>query len=162
MKVFHLRRIQQLPVTLEEAWAFFSSPRNLAAITPTHMKFKILHITGDDKMYEGQMISYKIGVLPFYQASWVTEITHVRSPHFFVDEQRHGPFALWHHEHRFEKINGGVEMTDEVTYALPLGPLGLLAHPLFVKRELNRIFEYRFQALEKLFPQPEVSIFKIS
>jgi ligand-binding SRPBCC domain-containing protein len=86
---------------------------------------------------------------------WMTEITHVQKPHFFVDEQRRGPYTLWHHEHHFKPIPGGVEMTDLVHYALPMGPLGRLAHSLFVKRQLEQIFEYRFIKTEALFGRIE-------
>lgn len=110
-------------------------------------------------MYPGQLIRYKIQVIPFVPMHWVTEITHVQEPHYFVDEQRFGPYALWHHQHRFKAVAGGVEMTDEVNYAIPLGILGRLAHLLFVGREVNAIFDYRFKILDDLFnhkPQPTI------
>lgn len=146
-----------MPITLAEAWEFFSNPRNLAIITPPHMGFRILYISGNGKMYPGQIIRYRIQAIPGINMHWVTEITHVKEPNYFVDEQRFGPYALWHHQHHFREVEGGVEMTDEVNYALPLGPLGTLAHLLFVKRELNRIFDYRYKKLETLFVQQNVS-----
>jgi ligand-binding SRPBCC domain-containing protein len=151
MKIYNLTREQLLPITLQEAWDFFSSPTNLAKITPAHMKFKILYISGGNKAYAGQIIRYKINVLPFLPMHWVTEITQVKEPLHFIDEQRFGPYALWHHQHHFKEVAGGVLMTDEVNYAIPLGLLGRLAHWLFVGKEVNTIFEHRFKALEDFF-----------
>jgi ligand-binding SRPBCC domain-containing protein len=151
MKIYTLKRTQILPISLTEAWSFFSSPKNLAKITPTHMGFKILYISGGDKAYAGQIIRYHINVLPIIRVNWVTEITHVSEEKYFIDEQRFGPYALWHHQHHFRQVENGVEMTDEVNYAIPLGILGRLAHWLFVGREVNRIFEYRYDVLEKFF-----------
>jgi penicillin-binding protein 2 len=82
---------------------------------------------------------------------WVTEITHVQEPQYFADEQRFGPYALWHHKHHFKSVAGGIEMTDEVDYAIPLGLLGRLAHWIFVGRAVNRIFDHRYTVLEKYF-----------
>ena len=151
MKIYNLTRGQLLPITIQEAWDFFSSPKNLAKITPSHMKFKILYISGGDKAYAGQIIRYKINVLPWLPMHWVTEITQVKEPSHFIDEQRFGPYALWHHQHHFKEVQGGVLMTDEVNYAIPLGFLGRLAHWLFVGKEVNAIFEHRFKALEDYF-----------
>jgi len=151
MKIYTLSKTQRLPISIQEAWAFFSNPRNLAVITPPHMKFDIQYMSGGNEMYEGQIIRYKIQVLPGITSGWVTEIKNVRAPFSFIDEQRFGPYALWHHQHRFKEIDGGIEMTDEVNYAIPLGLLGRFAHWLFVERELKRIFEYRIKKLEELF-----------
>ncbi len=153
MKTYHLKRTQILPISQREAWDFFSSPKNLGAITPPSMNFKILSMSGGDKMYAGQIITYKVSVLPSLRMKWVTEISHVQEPDYFTDEQRFGPFALWHHKHHFKSIQGGVEMTDELDYAIPLGVLGRFAHWLLVEREVNTIFEYRNKVLEKLFPK---------
>lgn len=151
MKIYNLTRTQVLPITISEAWDFFSSPKNLAVITPKEMNFVITSMSGGEKMYAGQIISYKVNVLPLVRMSWVTEITHVNEPEFFTDEQRFGPYALWHHKHHFKAVEGGVEMRDEVDYAVPLGILGRLAHAIFVKREVNRIFDHRFEVLEAYF-----------
>lgn len=151
MKIYSLKKTQILPIGIEEAWGFFSSPRNLSKITPDQMGFKILHISGGEKMYCGQIIRYMVNVLPLISVHWVTEITHVNEPQYFVDEQRFGPYALWHHQHHFKVVPEGVEMTDEVNYAIPLGPLGRLAHWFFVGREVNAIFNHRFKVLEKYF-----------
>ncbi len=153
MKIYRLTRIQILPLSLSAAWDFFSSPRNLGEITPKKMNFKITSMSGGDKMYAGQIISYKVNVLPLVRMRWVTEITHVQQPGYFADEQRFGPYALWHHKHHFKEVEGGVEMVDEVDYAIPLGLLGQLAHAIFVKREVNRIFDHRYQVLEEYFKE---------
>jgi ligand-binding SRPBCC domain-containing protein len=151
MKIYHLKRTQVLPISLAEAWDFFSTPRNLSRITPAEMGFHILYSSGGDKTYAGQIIRYKVSILPLVKLHWVTEITHVKEPFYFVDEQRFGPYALWHHQHIFREVPGGVEMTDELNYAIPLGLLGRFAHWVFVGREVNRIFDFRFQVLEKFF-----------
>lgn len=151
MKVYNFKRTQDLPISLDEAWTFFSSPYNLARITPPHMNFKIEYISGNGKMYAGQVIRYKVAVLPFWSTQWVTEITHMQEPNFFVDEQRFGPYRWWHHQHSFHETETGVRMTDEVSYAIPLGWLGRMAHAIFVRRQLNRIFDFRYRALENKF-----------
>ena len=151
MKIYTLERKQFLAMGMEEAWDFFSSPKNLGKITPEHMKFQITYISGAHRMYAGQVIRYIVNVLPGIPVNWMTEITHVQEPAFFVDEQRFGPYSLWHHQHHFEVRDGGIEMTDIVNYALPLGILGRFAHWLFVKKQLNTIFDYRYQVLDQLF-----------
>ena len=142
--------MQQLPIGLSEAWDFFSSPKNLAKITPDHMGFRITSEEAEE-MYAGQIISYKVAALPGIKVNWVTEITHVEDQQFFVDEQRFGPYSMWHHEHHFEEKDGGVFMTDKVSYKIPFGILGHIAHGLFVKSQLKSIFEYRQKALIELF-----------
>ena len=150
MKVFHLTRKQFLPIKVKEAWAFFSNPNNLALITPSKLAFEIISNSGE-KMYTGQRIHYKITIFPGVRVRWITEITCVNEPSVFIDEQRSGPYALWHHVHRFKNVSGGVEMVDELKYAIPLGWLGELAHFLFVKKKVNAIFDYRHATLEKRF-----------
>lgn len=151
MKIYHLKRVQFLPITVEEAWEFFSTPRNLSKITPGKMNFRILYISGGEKTYAGQIIRYKVNIFPGIAVHWVTEITQVKEPYHFIDEQRFGPYALWHHQHHFKQVAGGVEMTDEVNYAIPLGILGQLAHWIFVGREVNAIFDHRYKVLENYF-----------
>ena len=151
MKLYKLRTKQLLPITLQQAWEFFSSPKNLALITPAKLNFKILSISGNGSMHEGQIIRYRITVLPWVRMRWETEIIHVSEPRMFTDVQRKGPYAYWSHKHIFTEVEGGVEMTDELEYAIPLGPLGRLAHLLFVGREVKSIFDYRFQVLEHSF-----------
>ena len=108
-------------------------------------------MSGGERTYTGQIIQYKVSVLPGIKVDWVTEITHVKELHYFIDEQRFGPYAFWHHQHYFREVPGGIEMTDEVNYAIPLGLLGQLAHLIFVGREVNRIFDHRFLVLDKYF-----------
>ncbi len=151
MKIYHLKRTQVLPISLAEAWEFFSTPKNLSKITPAEMGFQILYISGGEKAYAGQIIRYKVSILPGIKVHWVTEITQVKEPLHFIDEQRFGPYALWHHQHHFKEVIGGVEMTDELNYAIPFGFLGRMVHWLFVGREVNRIFEYRYRVLEQYF-----------
>ena len=151
MKVYTIKRTQFLPMALSEAWDFFSTPKNLSKITPERLGFKILYTSGGAKAYAGQIIRYHISILPGIKVHWVTEITQVKEQLYFIDEQRFGPYALWHHQHHFKEVPGGVEMTDEVNYAIPFGPLGLLAHFIFVGREVNRIFDHRHTVLEEHF-----------
>jgi ligand-binding SRPBCC domain-containing protein len=161
MKVYTLIRKQVLPVSIERAWDFFSSPGNLRRITPAYMQFRILHISGSEKMYAGQIIRYKLFALPFLPITWTTEITHVQNHLYFVDEQRFGPYTMWHHQHKFRLVPEGVEMIDEVNYALPLGFIGRITHWLFVRRQLNVIFDYRYKVLEELMGK-ETSIMKLA
>jgi len=148
--IYTLEASQFLNIKPAEAWDFFSSPENLSAITPPHMGFVITSGV-PQKMFPGQIITYKVSPIAGLVTNWVTEITHVSDGEFFVDEQRFGPYRMWHHVHRFEARNDGVLMTDHVSYKLPLGILGKLTHALFVKRQLKHIFDYREQKLNELF-----------
>ena len=150
-KVYSLKTVQNIPVSMEKAWDFFSNPANLAAITPEHMKFKVISQHHGERMYPGQIIEYKVSPLPGFRVYWMTEITHVEENKFFVDEQRFGPYTLWHHQHHFKAIDGGVEMTDIVHYKIPFWLLGDIANTVFVKHQLEQIFQFRFAAVEKLF-----------
>jgi len=158
MKIYTLIRSQRLPISITEAWDFFSSPRNLRKITPQHMEFHILSISGGNEMYPGQLIRYRVHIFPLIPAKWVTEITHVSKPHYFVDEQRFGPYAFWHHQHHFKAVDGGVEMTDEVNYGLPMGILGKIANRLFVQRKVNAIFDHRSKTLVEFFSNARTEI----
>lgn len=148
--IYTLEVQQFVKISLDEAWTFFSSPGNLSKITPEHMGFQITS-GAPGKMYPGQIITYNVSPIPGIKTNWVTEITHVEEKCYFVDEQRFGPYRMWHHEHHFEEQNGGVLMTDRVSYKLPMGYLGRLAHLLFVKKQLKQIFEYRRVVLERIF-----------
>jgi ligand-binding SRPBCC domain-containing protein len=152
MKTYTLEQKQFLPLSLSKAWNFFSNPHNLKNITPPSMDFRVISDTGTET-YAGMIIQYTVKPMFGIPVSWVTEITHVREPHFFVDEQRFGPYTFWHHQHLFTEVPGGVEMTDIVSYALPFGPLGSLVRELIVKHQLNTIFGYRRTVLEKMFPK---------
>ncbi|MDX2048024.1 MAG: SRPBCC family protein [Chitinophagaceae bacterium] len=151
MSVYVIKRVQQLPITLDKAWDFFSSPHNLREITPAGMDFRILSDPGIEKIYAGQVITYKVKPVAGIPVFWMTEITHVKDKEYFIDEQRSGPYSLWRHSHFFKEIPGGVEMTDLVYYKIPLGILGRFAHWLFVKKQLSSIFDYRYKALEEKF-----------
>lgn len=146
-----LRRQQLVRTDLQTCWEFFSAPQNLAVITPDYMRFRVL-TQQPPAIYEGLMIAYKVSPVLGIPLNWITEIKTVRDQTFFVDEQRKGPYRLWHHEHHFEAVEGGVLMTDIVSYTLPLGVIGRLAHRLFVKRQLEGIFDYRFRVIETRFP----------
>lgn len=150
-KVYSLKTVQKLPISLDVAWDFFSNPANLAAITPERMGFKTISKHHGAVMYAGQVIEYNVTPVLGIPLYWMTEITHVEDKKYFVDEQRFGPYNLWHHQHHFSAINGGVEMTDIVHYKLPFWFLGDIANSLFVKKQLSDIFDYRFQKVEKLF-----------
>ena len=150
-KVYSLKVVQQIPVTLDAAWDFFSSPVNLNDITPDDMSFKIVSVHHGERMYAGQIIEYKLRPVLNIPIYWMTEITHVEDRKYFVDEQRFGPFGMWHHQHHFTAVEGGVEMTDIVHYKLPLWFLGDIANALFVKRKMKKVFDYRFSQIEKLF-----------
>lgn len=151
MATFSLKTVQLIPVDIDTAWEFFSNPANLQAITPNNLGFKILSKHHGDKMYPGQIIEYKVSPVLGIPMYWMTEITHVKDKQFFVDEQRFGPYQLWHHQHHFKIVEGGVEMTDIVHYRNPLGFLGNIANSLFVKAQLKQIFEFRFKVVEERF-----------
>lgn len=154
MKIYTLNKKQKLPITIDEAWAFLSSPKNLKTITPDYMSFNIL--SGADRpMFAGQFIQYIVTPILGIKTKWVTEITHVKKGEYFVDEQRYGPYALWHHKHFIKAIDGGVEMEDIIDYKVPLGVLGQLVHPFLVKPKLEEIFNYRTKKLEELFGKYE-------
>lgn len=152
MKVHRLEQRQFLPVSLDLAWSFFSTPTNLNEITPPDLGFRITS-PPEPTMYPGQIITYRIRIAPCIWVPWVTEIKHVEPMRAFVDEQRFGPYAFWFHRHHFEAKDHGVMMTDVVHYALPFGPLGSIAHACFVRRKLNWIFSYRKQLLADRFGQ---------
>lgn len=152
MTVYRLDTSQKLPISLEKAWEFLSSPYNLKTITPEHMGFKIINgVKPEDKMFEGQIIVYNINLLPGLRSEWVTEITHVKEGEYFIDEQRFGPYSLWHHRHKLTSIEGGVQMDDTIHYKIPFGILGRLAQSLLIKKQLKTIFDYRHSKLESLF-----------
>ena len=135
---------------MEEAWTFLSDPKNLKRITPDYMGFDIIS-GAERKMFPGQIIQYRLTPILGITFRWVTEITHVQKGDFFVDEQRFGPYTFWHHKHFIKKTADGVVMEDIVDYKLPLGPLGWLAHALFVRTKVKQIFDYREKALNEIF-----------
>jgi ligand-binding SRPBCC domain-containing protein len=146
----YLHREQKIPADIRVVWQYFCDPKNLNLITPPDMNFEII-AGGDRMMYEGQIIEYRVEFLRGVTSLWLTEITHVREGEYFVDEQRVGPYRFWYHEHRFEKISGGVKMTDHVTYSAPLGFLGDIVTVLWIQKKLNHIFDFRYQKISELF-----------
>ncbi|MBL29881.1 MAG: cell division inhibitor [Flavobacteriaceae bacterium] len=150
MKIYQKKSSQKIPISKKKAWDFFSDPSNLKIITPKYMGFKI--IDGDDKkIFPGQIIEYQVSPLLGIPVKWVTEITHVIDEKYFVDEQRFGPYALWHHKHFIKEINGGIVMDDIIHYKLPFGVIGQIAHPIIVKPKLDEIFNYRYKKLIEIF-----------
>lgn len=154
MKLFRLRASQRLPVSLDEAWAFFSNPANLARITPPSLGFEITAALPDE-IYAGMLITYRVRPIMNVPLDWLTEIKNVDKPRYFSDEQRLGPYRFWHHQHFFDEVPGGVRVRDLVHYALSFGPLSGLANALVVRRQLHTIFSYRRDVLRDLFgPSP--------
>lgn len=157
MAVHSFKQIQCIPVSLTLVWDFFSDPANLSLITPPDMDFRVISRYHGDRIYAGQLIEYTLRPLFRIPLYWMTEITHVRYPVvgdggcYFVDEQRRGPYRLWHHQHHFKEIAGGVEMTDIVHYQLPFSWIGEGAHALFVRRRVEAIFRYRTLRVEERF-----------
>ena len=142
---------QFLKADLEKVWSFVSSPRNLKLITPPYMGFNITSIDLPEKMYAGMIITYKVSPILSIPTTWVTEITHVSEKKFFIDEQRVGPYTMWHHQHFFKEHKNGVLMNDIITYKAPFGPLGVIANSLFIRKKLESIFNYRYKTLNQIF-----------
>lgn len=140
-----------IPGSIEEVWDFFSSPANLEKITPRSMNFKILTPL-PERMYEGLLIAYKVSPFPFIRVSWVTEISRIRENEYFIDEQRKGPYSIWHHEHHFKVVDNGVEMKDILYYSMPAGIIGKWMEKLVVEKRVRQIFEYREKRVSELFP----------
>lgn len=150
MKIYTKKSTQNLPISLDDAWDFLSNPKNLKIITPEYMGF-IIESGADRPMFPGQIIQYIVTPMMGIKTKWVTEITHVQDKKYFVDEQRFGPYSLWHHKHFLKEIPGGVAMEDIIDYKIPMGWLGQLIHPILVKPKLDEIFEYRRKKLIELF-----------
>jgi len=150
LKLYQIKIKQNLPISVDKAWEFLSNPKNLKEITPKYMNFRILS-GADRSIFAGQIIQYKVTPMLGISTKWVTEITHVKDKEYFVDEQRFGPYALWHHKHFIKKIDGGVEMEDVIDYKIPFGIIGQIAHPIIVKNKLKQIFKYRENKLKELF-----------
>ncbi len=148
--MYQLIKKQIVHTDIDTCWEFFSNPSNLKVITPDYMGFNV-KTEAPSEMYEGLIIGYSVSPLLNIPMEWVTEITHVKDKSFFVDEQRIGPYKLWHHEHHFKEIDGGVEMIDIVSYKPPFGVLGKIVQPFLIKPKLEQIFAYRFQKVEDIF-----------
>lgn len=151
MAFYQFTVTQHIAAGIGDVWAFISSPDNLKKITPPSMDFTVTNNTGGDTMYEGMIITYLVKPLAGIPVRWMTEITHVKDKTYFVDEQRVGPYRLWHHQHHIQPSGNGVLMTDIVTYIPPLGFIGVLANRLFIQKKLKEIFDYRFTAIEQHF-----------
>ncbi|MCX6233096.1 MAG: SRPBCC family protein [Bacteroidetes bacterium] len=145
-----LKKQQFLPISLEKAWDFFASPANLNEVTPEAMEFKVTSEL-PLRMYEGLIITYKIKPMLNISVNWVTEITHIEEAVYFVDEQRKGPYNIWHHEHHFKTVEGGVLMTDILHYDIGKSIIGWIAGHLFVHKKVKQIFDFRYKALEDYF-----------
>jgi ligand-binding SRPBCC domain-containing protein len=151
MGFYQLHKTQNIPAPVKEVWDFISSPANLKKITPLYMGFNIISKNLPEKMYPGMIIGYRVSPVFGIKTTWVTEITQIQEQEYFVDEQRVGPYDLWHHEHRIEVIPGGVHMSDTVSYKPPLGLLGSIANEIMIRRKLKEIFDFRKTALEDIF-----------
>ncbi len=156
MRLFTVNRSQKIGLELENAWEFFRNPSNLKEITPDHLGFEITKDGLPEEIYQGLIISYRVKPILGLPLNWVTEITEVSRPFSFIDEQRFGPYKFWHHRHTFESIAGGTLITDEVNYGLPFGVIGQLMNTVLVKHQLKKIFDHRFDYLEKKFPFKEL------
>lgn len=152
MKVYKIETTQIVNTTIDQCWDFFSTPENLKKITPPHMGFEIL---GDPplKMYAGQLIHYNVKPVLGIKMKWLTEITQVKKNEYFIDEQRMGPYKLWHHQHLFKETTKGVEMKDIVHYVLPFGIIGMILHHFYIKQQLAKIFSYRRKIIELYYPK---------
>jgi ligand-binding SRPBCC domain-containing protein len=151
MAIYTLHFQQKIPVTIPVIWDFISSPKNLKIITPPHMGFDIITKNLPEKMYPGIIISYYVKPIMGFKMLWVSEITQVKNQEYFVDEQRIGPYRLWHHQHHIQPIQGGILMSDIVNYSPPFGLAGKIANKIFINRQLGEIFEFRTKKLEELF-----------
>ena len=145
-----LRREQVIPADIDRVWAFFATPRNLDELTPPDLKFRIVSAVPAE-MHAGLLIEYRISPLPGVWLRWLTEIRHIRTGRYFVDEQRIGPYRLWYHEHHFEPVPGGTKMTDRVNYVVGWGPAGWLAEKLCARRQLEHIFDFRARKVAEIF-----------
>lgn len=151
MRIFTLTETSLIHAEMHEVWNFFSKPENLNELTPSDLQFEILPDQDLHKMYAGMLIHYKISPFSGIKFRWTTEIAQCIEQSYFVDEQRFGPYSLWHHQHHFEKQGDHVLMTDIVNYALPFGIFGRIAHTLFVRKKLAGIFSYRKKRINEIF-----------
>lgn len=151
MAFYQFKKQQKINTSIDEVWNFISSPANLKEITPDYMGFDIISEDLPEKMYAGMIISYMVSPILGIKTNWVTEITQIRDKEYFIDEQRVGPYALWHHQHIIEPIKNGVLMTDIVSYQPPLGILGAIANSFIIRNKLKEIFDYRTKAVNERF-----------
>lgn len=154
MAFYQFKREQHIKADIKAVWEFISSPGNLKRITPPYMGFDICTPDLPNEIYAGMIISYKVRPLLGVPVTWVTEITHVKPLEYFVDEQRIGPYAMWHHQHHIKSVPDGVLMTDIVSYQPPLGFLGRIANAFTIRKKLEEIFDYRTRAFKEVFQDP--------
>ncbi|MFV9550667.1 SRPBCC family protein [Algibacter sp. PT7-4] len=150
MGIYQFKKTQEINKPIQDVWHFISNPCNLKLITPDYMGFNITSSYLPSNMYAGMIICYKVSPLLGIKMNWVTEITHVKEGKYFVDEQRVGPYKIWHHEHILQASKKGTIMTDIVSYKPPFGIIGSLTNPI-IKKKLKDIFDYRFKALAEIF-----------
>ena len=151
MSFTQIHREQLVKTDINTLWEFMSSPKNLETITPESMMFKITSKNKDEKMYPGMIITYIVSPLLKIKLTWMTEITQVKEKSFFIDEQRLGPYTMWHHQHIFKQTEEGILMKDIITYIPPFGIIGKIANFLFIKNKVNQIFDYRNKKIDSLF-----------
>jgi len=154
--IYRLTRQQVVAASLDDVWAFFATPTNLNEMTPANMQFETIR-GNEGAMYQGQLIEYRVQFMLLVKSRWLTEIAHIEEKSYFVDEQRIGPYNFWHHEYRFEAVHGGTLISDQVTYELPLGPLGKLIHAIWVGPQLKSIFDFRQEKVEEIFSSQHMS-----
>lgn len=148
--MYQLKRTQFIHADLQTCWKYFSAPSNLHIITPNYIDFRV-HTPVPENMYEGLIIRYTIRPILGIPLTWISEIKTIREGNYFIDEQRKGPYGMWHHEHHFKEVEGGVEMTDLISYCMPLGFIGRFFHWLFIRKQLESIFDYRIRKADELF-----------
>ncbi len=161
MSLHQLKSIQKIPISIDEAWHFFSNAKNLIRITPPFLNLKVTSELSEEEVFAGQRMTYIVKPIFNIPLSWTTEISHVERLKLFVDEQKKGPYKLWRHQHHFKEIMGGIEMTDLIDYELPFGFIGSIVHTLAAKNKLQKIFTYRFYKINELFgdwPGSELNI----
>ena len=148
MKTYTYKATLQLNISVDEAWEFFTNPNNLSRIMPSELNFKVIDEV-ELPLYEGQIISYSVTPLPFFKTSWVSEISHIKAPDYFIDTQIEGPYKLWHHKHFIKPTHNGCEVTDVVHYQVPFGIIGKALHPFIIKPQLDKIFIHRSKEIKK-------------
>lgn len=151
MALYRFSKDQNIPASIDIVWDFISSPKNLERITPEYMQFKIKSDNLPEKIYPGTIIKYTVKPILNIIMNWVSEITHIKEKEYFIDEQRIGPYKMWHHEHKIIPIKGGTLMSDQVWYCPPMGIIGTLANKVLIKNNLNKIFTFREMALNEIF-----------
>lgn len=152
MTIFCLHRDQIIPAPIEIVWDYFCNPGNLNELTPSDMNFEIIS-SPLGKMYEGQIIEYRVGIFPGVRTTWLTEISHVRRMEYFVDEQRIGPYEFWYHEHKFCSLDHNqTQMIDNVTYSVGYGLIGDMLNALVIGKKLSGIFNFRSRKIQDLYP----------